>query len=197
MGAEGSDEEEKEEEEETEEVTTKEWVLVNENKPIWLRPTEEVTKKEYNDFFKAITKEFEEPMEYTHFRIEGEVDFRSILYLPGKAPYNLFDYTQTMSNVRLYVRRVFITDDFKDLLPRYLNFIKGVVDSDDLPLNVSRETLAQSRVLKVMSKKLTRKVLEMLRKIATRSKKGDDDDESSGESDNDDGPTDYDKFWEQ
>eukprot|EP01006_Ploeotia_vitrea_P017378 TRINITY_DN48495_c0_g1_i1.p1 TRINITY_DN48495_c0_g1~~TRINITY_DN48495_c0_g1_i1.p1 ORF type:complete len:809 (+),score=237.65 TRINITY_DN48495_c0_g1_i1:109-2535(+) len=154
-------------EEEMEEVTTSEWKLVNENKPIWLRKQEDVTDKEYNEFYKAITKEYEDPLDHTHFRVEGEVDFRSILYVPNKAPYNLFDYTQgSLNNVRLYVRRVFITDEFKDLLPRYLNFIRGVVDSDDLPLNVSREVLQESRLLKIIKKKLVRKALQMITDIA-------------------------------
>ena len=158
-------EEEGDKKEETETVTRRDWELVNENKPIWTRPSSEVTESEYNKFYKAITKDFDDPLYYTHFTAEGEVQFRSILFIPSKAPYNVHDNAGLSANIRLYVRRVFITDEFKDLLPRYLNFVKGVVDSDDLPLNVSREVLQESRILKIIKKKLMRKVLKMIQDI--------------------------------
>jgi len=178
--------------------TVYDWKVLNEAKPLWTRNPKDITEEEYHEFYKQISKDNEPPMDYIHFVAEGEITFRAILYIPSKVDPKIYDkFYEKSTSLKLYVRRVLISDEFDDLLPRYLNFIKGVVDSDDLPLNVSRETLAQSRVLKVMSKKLTRKVLEMLRKIATRSKKGDDD-ESSGESaDESSGPTDYEKFWEQ
>lgn len=169
-GEEGEEADEEEEDEEAtfEEVDVKSWDLVNENKPIWTRKPEDVEEEEYKGFYKALTKEPEAPLYFTHFSAEGEVEFKSILYIPGKAPFNLFDHQQMtlMTNIRLYVRRVFITDEFKDLLPRYLNFLKGVVDSDDLPLNVSRELLQESRVLKLIRRKLIRKALQMIKSVA-------------------------------
>lgn len=158
-------------EEETEEITKTEWELINQNKPIWTRKAKDITEEEYNKFYKALTKDYEDPLYYTHFSAEGEVEFRSILFIPGRAPHNIFDTSVAQANIRLYVRRVFITDEFRDLLPRYLNFIKGVVDSDDLPLNVSREVLQESRILKIIKKKLVRKALTMLSDIAASDKK--------------------------
>jgi HSP90 family molecular chaperone len=157
--------------EEMEEVTTKVWDVINENKPIWTRKPEELTENDYNNFYKALTKDYDDPMMYTHFSAEGEVEFKSVLFVPGRSPYNVFDTSVSQNNIRLYVRRVFITDEFNDLLPRYLNFIKGVVDSDDLPLNVSREVLQESRILKIIKKKLVRKALTMLADIHDNDKK--------------------------
>ena len=113
--------EEEDDEPQYEEIETKSWELVNENKPIWTRKPEDVEEDQYKEFYKALTKEPEAPLYFTHFAAEGEVEFKSILYIPGKAPFNLFDHQQMtlMTNIRLYVRRVFITDEFKDLLPRY------------------------------------------------------------------------------
>jgi len=164
-------EEKKKEDEEFEDVTKTVWELVNENKPIWTRKTAEINESEYNKFYKSLTKDYEDPMYYTHFSTEGEVEFKSILFIPSRAPYNIFDTSAISNNIRLYVRRVFITDEFRDLLPRYLNFIKGVVDSDDLPLNVSREVLQENRILKIIKKKLVRKALQMLSDIAANDKK--------------------------
>lgn len=163
--------EEKKDEEEFEDVPKTSWELVNENKPIWTRKTDEVTEEEYNKFYKALTKDHDDPMFYTHFSTEGEMEFKALLFIPGRAPYNVFDTSVASNNIRLYVRRVFITDEFKDLLPRYLNFIKGVVDSDDLPLHVSREVLQESRILKIIKKKLVRKALSMLADIAENDKR--------------------------
>ena len=164
--AEVKDEDDEKKEDDFEEVQKVDWELVNENKPIWTRPMSEITEEDYNKFYKSMTKDYEEPMFYTHFSVEGEVEFKSILFIPGRAAFNVFDTSITQANIRLYVRRVFITDEFNDLLPRYLNFIKGVVDSDDLPLNVSREVLQESRILKIIKKKLVRKALAMLADIA-------------------------------
>lgn len=180
-GEEAKDDDDKEEEkpedkEETEEVTTFNWDLVNEQKPIWTRKTADITTEEYNNFYKAFAKDSTDPLWHTHFNAEGEVEFKSILYIPGKAPMNLFDASMgALNNIRLYVRRVFITDEFKDLLPRYLNFIRGVVDSDDLPLNVSRELLQENRILKIIKKKLIRKALAMIKEIAEEDEKHKDD----------------------
>jgi len=119
-----------------------EWQLVNEIKAIWLRPKDEITEREYFDFYKTIKKDTEDPLAYSHFTAEGEIEFRSIIYIPSSAPFDLFDnYYGKSAAIKLYVRRVLISDEFEDLMPKYLNFITGVVDSDDLPLNVSREQL--------------------------------------------------------
>jgi heat shock protein beta len=143
--------------------TRKEWELINDTKAIWVRSPSDVADEEYDNFFKSLTKEFDSPLEKIHFTAEGEIQFRSILFVPRKAPSDLYDKLQTkQNNLRLYVRRVFISDEFDDLMPRYLSFIRGVVDSEDLPLNVSREMLQQSRVLKVIKKKLVSKALDMI-----------------------------------
>merc|ERR1711903_62515 len=119
-----------------------------------------------------------EPLANTHFNAEGEIDFKSVLYVPKKAPMDMLDnYWTKKSEVKLYVRRVLVAEKFDELLPRYLNFIRGVVDSDDLPLNVSREQLQQNKIIKVISKKLVRKVLELMKKLAKEEDSGDDEDE--------------------
>merc|ERR1712025_857123 len=121
-----------------------------------------------------------DPTTWIHFKAEGEVEFKSILFVPGQVPFDMYDsYHNKNAQLRLYVRKVLITDEFEDLVPRYLNFLQGVVDSDDLPLNVSRETLQQHKILKVMAKKLVRKVLEMLRKMSAGKKQTDEDDADS------------------
>lgn len=197
-------------EEETEEIVKTEWELVNENKPIWTRKSSEIEEDEYNKFYKSLTKDYDEPMFYTHFSAEGEVEFRSILFVPSRASANVFDTSVVQANIRLYVRRVFITDDFRDLLPRYLNFIKGVVDSDDLPLNVSREVLQESRILRVIKKKLVRKALAMIADIAAsdknleKKKESEEEEEEKEETKKDDTTSNkklkaatYPKFWEE
>lgn len=141
---------------------------------IWSRDKDEVTDEEYQKFYQAISKDTNDARTWIHFRAEGEVEFKSILFVPHNNLGLYDDYSNKKAGVRLYVRKVLIQDDFEDLLPRYLNFIRGVVDSDDLPLNVSRETLQQHKILKVMGKKLVRKALEMLRKLASGDK-GDDE----------------------
>jgi heat shock protein 90kDa beta len=152
------------------------WEQVNSQKAIWSRAAETVTDEEYKAFFKAIVKDGADALTWIHFRAEGEVEFRAILYIPTAPPAEMYDNYYGKSNaLRLYVRKVLITDEFEDLLPRYLNFIRGIVDSDDLPLNVSREQLQQGKILKVMAKKLVRKVLEMIRKLAQAEKKAKDD----------------------
>merc|ERR1711871_408677 len=153
--------------------TKSEWELLNEQKAIWTRSAKDISNEEYNKFYKALTKDFEDPLQKIHFNAEGEVEFRSILYIPARPPSDLFEKANVKStNLKLYVRRVFITDEFDDLMPRYLSFIKGVVDSEDLPLNVSREMLQQSRVLKVIKKKLVTKALEMMRKMSDSEEEG-------------------------
>lgn len=175
-----SDDEEKEEEEKKKPTkkTVYEWEQVNTQKAIWLRAKEDVTEEEYNEFYKGISKDYLDPLAYTHFNAEGEIEFKSILFLPKKAPFDMMDnYWTKRSEVKLYVRRVLVAEKFEELLPRYLNFVRGVVDSDDLPLNVSREQLQQNKIMKVISKKLVRKVLELMKKLAKEEESGDDEDE--------------------
>ncbi|CAL8242531.1 unnamed protein product [Merluccius merluccius] len=150
------------------EKTVWDWELMNDIKPIWQRPAKEVEEDEYKAFYKSFSRDTEEPLGHIHFTAEGEVTFKSILFVPAAAPRGMFDEYGTKKNdfIKLFVRRVFITDDFHDMMPKYLNFVKGVVDSDDLPLNVSRETLQQHKLLKVIRKKLVRKTLDMIKKIA-------------------------------
>lgn len=160
--------EEEEEKPKTKKVekTTWDWELINSAKPIWTRKPSEITDDEYNEFYKAITKDTNSPMTKTHFIAEGELTFKSLLYIPSVQPSESFNrYGGKVDHIKLYVRRVFITDDFQDMMPSYLNFIRGVVDSDDLPLNVSREMLQQHKLLKVIKKKLVRKALDMLKKL--------------------------------
>merc|ERR1712023_307519 len=131
-----------------------------------------VEESEYESFYNTISKETDGPLSKMHFSAEGEIEFKSILFVPKKAPYDLMETKAKTQNIKLYVRRVFITDEFEDLMPRWLSFIRGVVDSEDLPLNVSREMLQQSRVLKVIKKKLVTKALEMMRKMSDAEEEG-------------------------
>jgi len=184
--ADAEDEDAKVEEEKDEKKTKKvektvwDWELMNDTKPLWQRKPAEVEDKEYEDFYKSFAKDSAKPLAKTHFVAEGEVTFKSILFVPETAPHNVFnDYGSKTSHIKMFVRRVFITDDFTEMMPKYLNFVKGVVDSDDLPLNVSRETLQQNKLLKVIKKKLVRKALDMIKKLKDSSKE------------------DYDKFWKE
>merc|ERR1712048_1137922 len=199
------DEEEKEEKKKTpQKKTVYEWEQVNTQKAIWLRAKEDVTEEEYNEFYKSISKDYLDPLAYTHFNAEGEIKFKSILFLPKKAPFDMMDdYWQKKSEVKLFVRRILVADKFDELLPRYFNFVRGVVDSDDLPLNVSREQLQQNKIMKVISKKLVRKVLELMKKLA---KEGDGDDEDEEKEDEEEKEekkdkkeeeTTWQKFWKE
>lgn len=159
-------EEEKKPKTKSVEKTTWDWELMNGAKPLWQQKPKEVKDEEYAEFYKAITKDTEDPMAKAHFNAEGEVTFKSILFVPKTAPHDIFsDYGKRKENIKMYVRRVFITDDFESMMPKYLSFIRGVVDSDDLPLNVSREQLQQHKLLKVIRKKLVRKALDMIKKL--------------------------------
>jgi len=178
------DEEEKEDKKEAPtKKTVYEWEQVNTQKAIWMRAKEDVTEEEYTEFYKSISKDYLDPLAYTHFNAEGEIEFKSILFLPKKAPFDMMDnYWTKKSEVKLFVRRVLVAEKFDELLPRYLNFVRGVVDSDDLPLNVSREQLQQNKIMKVISKKLVRKVLELMKKLA-KEEEGEDDDEEKEDGD--------------
>nr|QWV59567.1 heat shock protein 90-3 [Lasioderma serricorne] len=161
-------EEEKEEKPKTKKVekTVWDWELLNDSKPIWTRKPSEVSDSEYDEFYKSLTKDSKSPLAKVHFVAEGEVTFKALLFVPSVQPSESFNrYGTKTDNIKLYVRRVFITDEFNDIIPSYLNFVRGVVDSDDLPLNVSRETLQQHKLIKVIKKKLVRKVLDMLKKL--------------------------------
>jgi len=143
--------------------------MVNNQKPIWLRSPREVEEDEYKEFYKtAFKSSYDEPMKSTHFVLEGQVECKAILYIPGMLPFELSKdmFDENSRNIRLYVKRVFINDSFQELMPRWLKFVKGVVDSDDLPLNVSREILQKSKVLSIINKRLVRKSLDMIRDIA-------------------------------
>ena len=199
------DDEEGDEDEEDDEPKTKtvtktvwDWERLNDVKAIWLRSANEVEEEEYTKFYQALAKNSEEPLAYSHFKAEGDVEFKAILYIPERPSPDYYDnYYSRASALKLYVRRVFISDEFDELLPKYLSFIKGIVDSDTLPLNVSRETLQQHTSLKTIKKKLVRKALDMIRKLAEEGGDAEDDDaKPEGEDDaaTKDEPK-YEKFW--
>jgi heat shock protein beta len=181
----------------TEYEDVQEFVVTNNDKPIWVRSPRDVEADAYNEFFKSTFKEFLDPLAYNHFAVEGDIEFRSILYVPGMAPFEQQDMMAKSRAIKLYVRRVFISDEFDELLPKYLSFIKGIVDSDTLPLNVSRETLQQHTSLKTIKKKLVRKALDMIRKLAEEGQDDDEDEEAAVATDDsaDEEETKYDKFW--